>query len=124
MQRRPGQGQDKPQDKKHQPCSKAVLHVSKDIGLSSKRQCLFQKGSAQWITLAASALASELGLALFVVRLDSLIRRFRGDSLSKLRLQPPSGTARKTGTSREYRLVPLSPAGKLPAGFLPPRVVA
>ncbi|MCF7765740.1 MAG: ATP-binding protein [Verrucomicrobia bacterium] len=31
--------------------------------------------------MTASALASELGLALFVVRLDTLISRFLGDSL-------------------------------------------
>jgi len=37
-------------------------------------------------TLTASALANEIGVPLLVVRMDSLITRYLGESLSKLRL--------------------------------------
>lgn len=37
-------------------------------------------------TMAASALAAELGLSLFVIRLDGLISRYMGESIAKLRL--------------------------------------
>ena len=37
-------------------------------------------------TLTASALAGELGLPLFVVRLDGLITKFMGETAAKLRL--------------------------------------
>jgi len=37
-------------------------------------------------TMSASVLASELGLPLFVIRLDGLISRYMGESISKLRL--------------------------------------
>ena len=36
--------------------------------------------------MSAGVLASELGLPLFVVRLDGLISRYMGESISKLRL--------------------------------------
>ncbi|SKD09421.1 ATPase family associated with various cellular activities (AAA) [Chitinophaga ginsengisegetis] len=37
-------------------------------------------------TLTAKALAAELGLPLFIIRLDGLISRYMGESISKLRL--------------------------------------
>jgi len=37
-------------------------------------------------TMTAQALAGELGLAVFVIRLDGLISKFMGESISKLRL--------------------------------------
>lgn len=37
-------------------------------------------------TMSASVLASELGIPLFVIRLDGLISRYMGESISKLRL--------------------------------------
>src|SRR3546814_10674489 len=37
-------------------------------------------------TLTASALAGDLGLPLFVVRLDALITKFMGETAAKLRL--------------------------------------
>jgi SpoVK/Ycf46/Vps4 family AAA+-type ATPase len=58
----------------------------KENGLRPRQRLLFTGPPGCGKTMTASALASELGLALFVVRLDSLISRFLGDSLSKLRL--------------------------------------
>ena len=58
----------------------------KENGLRPRQRLLFTGPPGCGKTMTASALASELGLALFVVRLDSLISRYLGDSLSKLRL--------------------------------------
>lgn len=58
----------------------------KENNLRPRQRLLFTGPPGCGKTMTASALASELGLALFVVRLDSLISRFLGDSLSKLRL--------------------------------------
>lgn len=58
----------------------------KENGLRPRQRLLFTGPPGCGKTMTASALASELGLALFVVRLDTLISRFLGDSLSKLRL--------------------------------------
>jgi len=58
----------------------------KENNLRPRQRLLFTGPPGCGKTMTASALASELGLALFVVRLDTLISRFLGDSLSKLRL--------------------------------------
>lgn len=58
----------------------------KENNLRPRQRLLFTGPPGCGKTLTASALASELGLALFVVRLDTLISRFLGESLSKLRL--------------------------------------
>ncbi len=58
----------------------------KENNLRPRQRLLFTGPPGCGKTMTASALASELGLALFVVRLDTLISRFLGESLSKLRL--------------------------------------
>jgi SpoVK/Ycf46/Vps4 family AAA+-type ATPase len=63
-------------------------HLSrlKEHGLRPRQRLLFTGPPGCGKTMTASALASDLCLPLFVVRLDSLITRFLGESLSKLRL--------------------------------------
>jgi len=69
-----------------------VLHEQQNLtrlkenGLRPRQRLLFTGPPGCGKTMTASALATELGLALFVVRLDSLISRYLGESLSKLRL--------------------------------------
>jgi SpoVK/Ycf46/Vps4 family AAA+-type ATPase len=58
----------------------------KEHGLRPRQRLLFTGPPGCGKTLTASMLASELALPLFVVRLDSLITRYLGESLSKLRL--------------------------------------
>jgi len=58
----------------------------KERGLPPRQRLLFTGPPGCGKTATASALASELGLSLFVVRLDSLLSRYLGESLSKLRL--------------------------------------
>lgn len=58
----------------------------KERGLRPRQRMLFTGPPGCGKTATASALASELGLSLFVVRLDSLLSRYLGESLSKLRL--------------------------------------
>jgi len=58
----------------------------KEHGLQPRQRLLFTGPPGCGKTMTASALAGELALPLFVVRLDSLITRYLGDSLSKLRL--------------------------------------
>lgn len=58
----------------------------KERNLRPRQRLLFTGPPGCGKTMTASALASELGLVLFVVRLDSLLSRFLGESLSKLRL--------------------------------------
>lgn len=58
----------------------------KEHGLRPRQRLLFTGPPGCGKTMTASALASELALPLFVVRLDGLITRFLGESLSKLRL--------------------------------------
>jgi SpoVK/Ycf46/Vps4 family AAA+-type ATPase len=55
-------------------------------GLSPRNRLLFTGPPGCGKTLAASAMANEIGVPLLVVRLDSLITRYLGESLSKLRL--------------------------------------
>lgn len=63
-------------------------HLSrlKEHGLRPRQRLLFTGPPGCGKTMTASALASDLFLPLFVVRLDSLITRYLGESLSKLRL--------------------------------------
>jgi len=63
-------------------------HLSrlKEHGLRPRQRLLFTGPPGCGKTMTASALASDLCLPLFVVRLDSLITRYLGESLSKLRL--------------------------------------
>ena len=55
-------------------------------GLRPRQRLLFTGPPGCGKTFTASALANELGVPLFVVRLDALITRYLGESLSKLRL--------------------------------------
>ncbi|MGJ8724599.1 MAG: AAA family ATPase [Roseibacillus sp.] len=62
------------------------LSLLKENDLRPRQRLLFTGPPGCGKTITASALAGELGLPLFVIRLDSLISRFLGESLSKLRL--------------------------------------
>lgn len=55
-------------------------------GLSPRRKLFLSGRPGTGKTLTASALAGELGLPLFQVRLDGLITKFMGETASKLRL--------------------------------------
>jgi SpoVK/Ycf46/Vps4 family AAA+-type ATPase len=63
-------------------------HLSrlKEHGLHPRQKLLFTGPPGCGKTMTASALAADLHLPLFVVRLDSLITRYLGESLSKLRV--------------------------------------
>jgi SpoVK/Ycf46/Vps4 family AAA+-type ATPase len=58
----------------------------KEHDLRPRQRLLFTGPPGCGKTMTATALAAELGLPLFIVRLDGLITRFLGDSLTKLRL--------------------------------------
>lgn len=58
----------------------------KENNLRPRQRLLFTGPPGCGKTITASALATELGLPLFVVRLDSLLSRYLGESLGKLRL--------------------------------------
>lgn len=58
----------------------------KEHGLRPRQRLLFTGPPGCGKTMTASALAAELSLPLFVVRLDGLLTRYLGESLSKLRL--------------------------------------
>jgi len=58
----------------------------KEYGLRPRQRLLFTGPPGGGKTMTAAALAGDLALPLFVVRLDSLITRYLGESLSKLRL--------------------------------------
>lgn len=64
---------------------KAVRSI-RSRGLSPRRKLLLVGKPGTGKTLTASMLAGELGLPLFVVRLDGLITKFMGETSAKLRL--------------------------------------
>ncbi len=64
---------------------KAIRRLRSE-GLSARRKLMLVGKPGTGKTLTASALAGELGLPLFVVRLDGLITKFMGETSAKLRL--------------------------------------
>ncbi|WP_338846953.1 ATP-binding protein [Massilia sp. W12] len=62
-----------------------LLARIKEYGLSPRRKLLLVGPPGSGKTMTASALAGELGIPLFVVRLDSLITKFMGETAAKLR---------------------------------------
>jgi SpoVK/Ycf46/Vps4 family AAA+-type ATPase len=73
-------------------CLKRVLDEQRESellrlnNLFPRKKLLFVGPPGCGKTMSASVLASELGLPLFVIRLDGLISRYLGESISKLRL--------------------------------------
>ena len=66
---------------------KEQRHLGKllEHGLSPRRKILLVGAPGTGKTLTASALAGELNVPLFVVRLDALLTKFMGESAAKLR---------------------------------------
>lgn len=58
----------------------------REHGKTPNRRILFVGPPGSGKTMSAEALAGELGLPLFVIRLDTLITRFMGQTATKLRL--------------------------------------
>jgi SpoVK/Ycf46/Vps4 family AAA+-type ATPase len=63
-----------------------AIVLIRNRGLSPRRKLLLIGKPGTGKTLTASAMAGELGLPLFVVRLDGLITKFMGETAAKLRL--------------------------------------
>lgn len=62
------------------------LDVLRQNNLFPRKKLLFIGPPGCGKTMSARVLASELGLPLFIIRLDGLISRYMGESISKLRL--------------------------------------
>jgi SpoVK/Ycf46/Vps4 family AAA+-type ATPase len=62
------------------------IQVIRGRGLSPRRKLLLSGAPGTGKTLTAAVLAGELGLPLFVVRLDGLITKFMGETAAKLRV--------------------------------------
>jgi SpoVK/Ycf46/Vps4 family AAA+-type ATPase len=63
-----------------------AIQIIRNQGLTPRRKLLLIGKPGTGKTLTASALAGELGLPLFVVRLDGLITKFMGETAAKLRI--------------------------------------
>lgn len=63
-----------------------AIQVIRSKGLAPRRKIMLSGKPGTGKTLTASALAGELGLPLFVVRLDGLITKFMGETAAKLRI--------------------------------------
>jgi len=62
------------------------IHKIRSYGLAPRKKLLLVGPPGTGKTLTASVLAGELGLPLLVVRLDSLMTKFMGETAAKLRL--------------------------------------
>lgn len=63
-----------------------AIQLIRGRGLTPRRKVLLSGKPGTGKTLTASALAGELGLPLFVVRLDGLLTKFMGETAAKLRI--------------------------------------
>lgn len=63
-----------------------LISKIREYGLSPRRKLLLVGPPGSGKTMTASALAGELGIPLFLVRLDSLITKFMGETAAKLRI--------------------------------------
>ncbi|MBD1385824.1 ATP-binding protein [Mucilaginibacter rigui] len=62
------------------------LELIKQHNLQPRKKLLFTGPPGCGKTMSAKALASELAIPLFIIRLDGLISRYMGESIAKLRL--------------------------------------